>query len=121
MKTANEYITRRRNNHHKALETLAVNGRTGLQLWRKLRRIEKRAQSFAVAYCNGNIDSDDWETFTQEFEQSVKETFGQIPQGFFVNGDPRGYALKLDNEKVQIPQGMDTDWGGYGILAAEID
>jgi hypothetical protein len=115
-----QWIDRRRANHHRALESLATNGQSGLQLWRKLRRIEKRAHSFATAYCNGDIDSAEWELFTEEFTQSVAEVFGQLPQGFFVNGDARGYALKLDNEKVTIPQGMDTDWGGYGILAAEI-
>lgn len=115
------WLQRRRENHHKALESLAVNGKSGLKLWRKLRRIEKRANSFATAYCNGSIDSDDWDVFRQEFEESVEDTFGQLPQGFFVNSDPRGYALKLDNEQVQIPQGMETDWGGYGILAAEIN
>lgn len=115
------WIQRRRENHHKALESLATNGIPGLKLWRKLRRIENRAHGFATAYCNGRIDSDDWELFQQEFTQSVKEAFGQLPPGFFINSDPRGHALKLDNEKVEIPEGMEKDWGGYGILAAEVD
>lgn len=77
------WIQRRRENHHRALESLATNGIPGLKLWRKLRRIENRANGFAVAYCNGNIDSDDWELYQEEFTQSVKEAFGELPKGFF--------------------------------------
>lgn len=43
---------------------------------------------------------------------------GTIPEGFFWNLDPRGYALKIDPEKGGVV-GLMTDWGGYGILAPE--
>ena len=51
---------------------------------------------------------------------------GTIPEGVFINSDPRGHALKLDcgdagQPGVTIPEGMEKDWGGNGILAAEID
>lgn len=56
----------------------------------------------------------------------VKLALGAFPPGFFVNGDPRGYALKIDSEQ---PDGqalieavkLHTDMGGYGILSPEID
>lgn len=37
---------------------------------------------------------------------------------FFINTDPRGYALKLNfgGERVE---GVYTDWGGYGIIAPD--
>ena len=40
----------------------------------------------------------------------------------FVNRDPRGYALKIEDEYVRA-NGLQIhrDWGGYGILAPEID
>lgn len=44
---------------------------------------------------------------------------------FFINGDPRGYTLKLKvqgkAEKIaaELPEGFYKDWGGYGILAPE--
>ena len=42
----------------------------------------------------------------------------------FINLDPRGYALKIDDEWMREhkqPLGhLHQDWGGYGILAPEI-
>lgn len=119
------WAQRRRINHHKALETLAyqVGCETpGLALWRQLRRIETWFTVYSERYCNGDIDTDGFEQVKNQARNRLSRVFGgRIPDGVFLNSDPRGYALKLDNEKVQIPQGMDTDWGGYGILAAEID
>lgn len=69
------------------------------------------------------------ENLVDEFKAIIAErvaaTLGKLPPAFFVNGDPRGYALKIDNDK---PEGkalieavkLHTDWGGYGILSPEI-
>lgn len=119
------WLQRRRTNHHKALETLAyqVNCTTqGLALWRQLRRIESWFTVYSTRYCNGTIDSEPFEDVKQQAYNRLSKVFGgRIPDGVFINSDPRGYALKLDNEKVTIPEGMERDWGGNGILAAEID
>lgn len=119
------WIARRRENHHRALETLAyqVNCNTpGLALWRQLRRIENWFTVYSTRYCNGDIDTDAFEQAKEQAHKRLSKVFGgRIPEGVFLNSDPRGCALKLDNEQVQIPQGMETDWGGYGILAAEIN
>lgn len=58
--------------------------------------------------------------------EMVRAALGTLPPGFFVNGDPRGHALKIDNDD---PQGRELieavrlhrDMGGYGILSPEID
>ena len=130
MKTATandnrEWLQRRRANHHRALETLAqqVDCKTdGLKLWRQLRRLEKQTDAYSLQHCNGEIDGEKWDTIKEEVLTTLAKIFGgRVPDGVFINSDPRGYALKLDNEKVTIPEGMHTDWGGYGILAAEID
>jgi hypothetical protein len=116
-------VARRRVAHHSALETLRAPGcqLTGLQIWRKLRLVENRVNHAALDYCNGEIDSDQWETVAQDAGRAVKRIFGWVPDGFFVNGDPRGYALKLDNEKIVLPEKIHRDMGGYGILAPVID
>jgi len=118
-----DHVTKWRENHHKALETLRAPGckLTGLQLWRKLTHIERAANEAATKYCNGEIDQETFDAIKEGAEKQVKKTFGQLPTGFFVNGDPRGYALKLDDEKTTIPEGIHKDWGGYGILAAVIE
>ncbi len=123
MKKVSEHVIRWRENHHKALESLRGSRckLTGLQLWRRLTRIERKANLAAVAYCNGEIQMDEWEWSNQTAQQAVKALFQGLPTGFFVNGDPRGYALKIDPEKATIPEGMYKDWGGYGCLAAVIE
>jgi hypothetical protein len=104
-----EYVLRWRENHYMVLKGLAspTCNKSGSQLYRSLRRIEARAHRLAEDYCNGKIDTDNWENVTEKIIKQVKQVFGQVPDGFFVNGDPRGYALKLDNERV--PEGLQKD------------
>ena len=39
----------------------------------------------------------------------------------FINGDPRGYALKIDDKYQDRLHkvGIHRDWGGYGIIAPD--
>jgi hypothetical protein len=40
----------------------------------------------------------------------------------FLNGDARGYALKIQDDYVRDNNlDIHKDWGGYGILAPEFD
>jgi hypothetical protein len=117
--------------HHQALEALAAPGHTidGLKAWRALRRLERIARQHSTAYCNGerigayNYRLEGYEAFelfeTSEVLPALHRIFGHVPAGFRLNGDARGCALKLRAE--HVPQGMVTDWGRDGILAAEID
>lgn len=74
----------------------------------------------------GMSDDTAWESFTEGIEEDVEKLFGgRLPNGFFVNGDPRGCALKLDNEteeqRALIEKcGLQRDMGGYGLLAPKI-
>jgi len=89
-------------------------------------KIERFANEAATDYCNGDMTSDQWEARKEFDRANVAKLFGKLPPGFFVNNDPRGYALKIDNE---TPEGaaliaavkLHTDWGGFGILSPEID
>lgn len=121
MKTT-AFTVKAREAHHAALKSLAHPKitKTGLKLWQQLRRIECAAHKSAEDYCNGVIDCDQWEIEQTKAIRLVVNCLGREPEGVFVNGDPRGYALKLDPEKTTVPHGMETDWGGYGILAAVI-
>jgi hypothetical protein len=120
--------------HLKALESLGFVGS-----YRTLKTLENRAHRNAELYCNGEIwhngrmikegmTIEEYEQAQEKIEEQVKKLFGgTLPAGFFINGDPRGHALKINsgNEAGQehhpeyIPQGLHTDWGGYGILAPE--
>lgn len=138
MKTA-QHVIESRNRHHSALASLTQNPtQSGLSLWRKLRKVEGLASRGATAYCNGErlevtnasgtrsydfrSNENAWEAFvTREIIPAVRRILGRLPDGFFVNGDPRGYSLKIDNDKTAVPAGLHADWGGYGILAPEIN
>jgi len=125
MKTEIEWIQRRRAAHHAALETLAreVGSNTpGLKLWRKLARIERETYAVCEKYSNGQTDFTSWEK-TKDWAKAelVKLFGGALPHGVFINGDPRGHMLKLDCDVRSIPEGLERDWGGNGILAATIE
>lgn len=102
------------------------NHEVAMRAYKRLRRVEMEAERAAVAYCS--IPNFDWEKARENVEWKVKKIFGgKLPPGFFVNGDPRGYALKIDAGQSYeseyhpeyIPEGLHRDWGGYGILAPE--
>lgn len=125
--------------HHQALETLRAPDcdLSGLQLWRKCVKLERLAHAAATACCNGEtirvvwplygLREYDWskETTVDELRSvvrgCVRDIFGHVPAGFWLNLDARGYALKIDPDSAVIPAGMHTDWGRNGILAAEIN
>lgn len=100
-------------------------------------KIEREAHNAATAQCNGEAfegqpfrNEEHWEAFKVGIQARVERVLmfphhnTRVP-GFFINGDPRGYALKIDNED---PKGKElieavklhADWGGYGILSPEI-
>jgi len=98
-------------------------------LARKLYRIELEARRLALDYCNGanNVTTENWEELTEKILAKVDNVTGFKRKGVpvFVNGDARGYALKINNAWVKGYQNKGgriyTDWGGYGILAPEFD
>jgi hypothetical protein len=117
----------RLNAHYALLEKLgALCGATlpGKKLSTKLFLLEQRAHKEAENYCNLPDYADSWEKAEGEITASVLTLFPNL-HGFFVNGDPRGYALKITEEvtKKYREAGvvLHTDWGGYGILSPEID
>lgn len=120
--------------HDTLLPTQEEHEARGLKMWRKLRSLEQLAHRGATAYCNGerlNLrpgtsfdfrgDEDAWMQFCECVKGETMKVFGGVlPPGFYVNGDARGMALCIDSERVKIPDGMATNWGGDGILAADI-
>jgi hypothetical protein len=126
MKT-DSYIIERRARHHKALATLSTDPKAdGLKLWRSLRKIENAFSSVSVAYCNGDANDKQWEAAKDKAKAAVLKTLGKFPDGFMLNSDPRGYALKLRGPEAgykgaTMPEGIEKDMGGNGLLAPEIN
>jgi len=125
--TQTAQLQRRRAAHHAALGTLInADAAAGLKLWRKLRRIERQLYTICEHYIDGTngIGQPQWDAAKDAARAQLLTLFGgSLPTGLYINGDPRGHKLKLGAglPGVHIPDGMERDWGGNGILAADID
>lgn len=88
-----------------------------------LRKIEKRASKLAEDCCN--FLSMESTSFNRRFNRIVKDVEnafgGVLPDGFKLNLDPRGYALKIDYDKCEVKKDdkLITDFGGWGLLVPE--
>jgi hypothetical protein len=107
-----------------------------VSLW----KIERDAHAAATAQCNGETfsapklrdapfhfgrDENAWDNLTKLIALRMECVFGKLPPGFFVNGDARGYALKIDPDNAEgraliESVRLHTDWGRNGILSPEI-
>ena len=84
-------------------------------IYAKLSRLEARANRICTHECNGTIDPDKAEKQLDKILEKVKELLPNA-KTLFINGDPRGYTLKLKEEEAR-ELGIYQDWGGYGIIA----
>lgn len=104
----------------------ATAGMDPLTLCRKLRRLEARATRATTAYCNGEIDTEAVDAECTAVLTAVRRILGPGGPDVWINRDPRGYALKIDDSEMRTggPAGspiiLHRDWGGYGIIAPEI-
>lgn len=106
-------------------------------LCKKLRRIETSLTKPLTDYCNGDFDAgpdgEKLDAITDKALKRVNDLIGEPMRWFsncpveivFVNRDPRGYALKIDNTWVHEYRkdgaSFYTDMGGYGILAPDLN
>ena len=90
-----------------------------VKLCKRLFRIENKAHKLAVDYCNGDIYADDYGHETSKILTKVQAILNN-KKVIFVNGDARGYALKIDDEYIRNNNfNIHRDWGGYGIIAPD--
>jgi hypothetical protein len=80
-----------------------------------LRNLENKAHKWAEDACNYDIQEKTQTRRRNIVFRDIADILGRVPAGFVYNTDPRGHALKIESEAV--PQGMITDWGGYGIIS----
>lgn len=101
-------------------------------LCKKLHRLEIKMHREAEKYCNGdapyNTDENAWDKVEASALASLRAILGNTDIPLMVNGDPRGYALKIDDSYMRKHQTVDNplfhlyqDLGGYGILAPEFN
>jgi hypothetical protein len=117
--------------HGEQLNAIFHTGLDPVTLCKKLRRIEGAATRITTDLCNGTIDQDKAEVLLSKIESRLVSVIGTIlpyklrennERAIFINRDPRGYALKIDDEYMRAHNlKLHTDWGGYGILAPEFN
>lgn len=117
--------------HGEQLNAIFHTGLDPVTLCKKLRRIENAAHKLAEDCCNYlSMESEEYIIRYNIIRSRVISTLGNrslqiygnknIP--WFVNLDPRGYALKIDYEYMRAHNlKLYNDWGGYGIIAPEFD
>jgi hypothetical protein len=97
-----------------------------VSLCKKLRRLEAKAAAIGLRMCNGPewaVDSDR-EAELDAIRSKLSKLLGNTGKRFvptFINLDPRGYALKI-NDRFMTATGwpLYRDWGGYGIIAPDL-
>lgn len=95
---------------------------TAVDMYCALHKIEKAMHKLAERYCS--IDNLNWETYdkreviaTERVAKILGITVSELEElGFFINRDPKGYALKIKSDKVL---GLHQDLGEYYILAPD--
>lgn len=127
MKTATNKLERMYQDiqrHGEQLNAIFNTGFEPIELCKKLRRLEMKAHQLATDYCNGEngVNTDNWDAKCEPILKAVHKilNISEVCSGIFVNGDARGYALKIDSETV-TENALDiyTDWGGFGIIAPD--
>lgn len=99
------------------VEFYGLTGVEPIKLCKSLRILEGKANRAAVDYCNGDISPEQWQAIADRAKKSLIKLLGR--NDIFINGDPRGYALKIDEEASKQWRGY-RDMGGYGILAPDL-
>lgn len=87
-----------------------------IKLCKRLLSLENKAKRLTLDECNTGADhSEELNVILRKVFEILAPTPDQ-KEAIFVNGDPRGYALKIDFIFARNLQ-IFKDWGGYGILA----
>ena len=92
-------------------------------LCRRLRRLEAIAHRLAEDFCNGTMQEPEFSNKIKQVREKLRVMLeldrNKIP--VFINGDPRGYALKIVDDYVREHKlDISTDMGGYGLLAPDL-
>jgi hypothetical protein len=122
--TKKEAMYKRIEKHGNDLKMLFGVDGDAIKLCKSLRRLEVKAHRLATDYCNGEngVDSENWDSLCAPILKRVSKILNpeNADVEIFVNGDARGYALKIlfDDTDCRRHE-VFTDWGGFGIVAPD--
>jgi hypothetical protein len=119
-----EELNKKIEEHGKKLNIIFNTDHNPIELCKKLFRLENKAHKMAERYCNGETteeqaQTEEYKIITTLGDILFKNSIPDVP--IFINMDPRGYALKIDDgyvrdNNIDIPR----DWGGYGLIAPDL-
>lgn len=124
--TKKEKMYKRIEKHGADLNRIFNTGIDNVSLCKKLHRLEVKAHRLATDYCNGKngVNADNWNSLCAPILKAVDKILNpdNADVKIILNGDARGYALKIEFDDTDARQyEIFKDWGGYGILAPEFD
>lgn len=96
--------------------------REPVALCRKVRRIEAVAHKLAEDCCNWlSTESEEFTKRHDAIQARLGKLLGVGGPNVHINLDPRGYALKIDDQAMRDGgYRLHCDWGGYGIIAPDL-
>ena len=124
--------------HGNNLNAIFNTGLNPVELCKKLNRIERKAHHATTCLCNTNTlhlmylnkytgydveqaTEAEQDKFFEGIKKQVVKILGkEAEKHFFINFDPRGYALKLKSEFCK-DKNIYKDFGGYGIIAPDFN
>jgi hypothetical protein len=115
-------------NHGMNLLTIFPNAteQDPVKLCKRLRMWENKAARLTLD--ESNTGANHYPALCKILTNFKKLLFGSDPtqqpaelyKAVFINGDPRGYALKINDRYMKVNNlSLHSDWGGYGILAPD--
>jgi hypothetical protein len=92
-----------------------------VKLCKSLRTYERKISAITLALCNGDPHLIDGDSQLDNLHNKVGALLKPShARPFFINRDPRGYALKIQDTDSRIHSAdLHRDMGGYGILAPD--
>ena len=113
--------------HGEKLNVIFETGLEPITLCKKLRHLEAQAHKLTEEMANTGEDHEEKLTvILAKVKRVLYDYTGEadynIPlyDALFINQDPRGYALKIDDQYMRDHNlDLHRDWGGYGILAPD--
>ena len=120
MTTKKERMFSQIDQHGQRLNNLFNTDLDNVALCKKLFRLENEAHRISEDYCNGYIGANKYEETCELLLEDVVSILSTDQDNIFINGDPRGYAIKFTTEFTNDNiKDMWRDMGGFGIVAPD--
>ncbi len=92
-------------------------------VYKQLKDLEHTGHRFAEDHCNGLLTEEEFDSKFEHLKSRTIELLPELKRHLVFNTDPRGAFLKIHDDHIRelrkTGRGIDTDFGGYGIICPE--